>query len=73
MAQQLCGGRIVFVMEGGYDLEALASGMANVAHVLLGDTDFEDPMGRAPGVLDEPNIATLIDQLQRLHGLGEAR
>lgn len=73
MAQQLCGGRIVFVMEGGYDLEALASGMANVAHVLLGDTDFEDPMGRAPGVLDEPNIATLIDQLQHLHRLGEAR
>lgn len=69
MAQQFCGGRIVFVMEGGYDLEALASGMANIAHVLLGDPDFDDPMGRAPGAQMEPDIAPLIEQLQRLHRL----
>src|SRR5690606_13332290 len=30
MARQLCGGRIVFVMEGGYDVTALSYGMANI-------------------------------------------
>ena len=69
MAQALCGGKIVFVMEGGYDLEALANGMANVAHILLGDAEIEDPMGRAPGAQSEPDIRPLIAQLQRLHGL----
>ena len=69
MAQALCGGKIVFVMEGGYDLEALANGMANVDHILLGDAEIEDPMGRAPGALSEPDIRPLIAQLQRLHGL----
>lgn len=69
MAQDLCGGKVVFVMEGGYDLDALANGIANVAHVLLGDDDIEDPMGRAPGALPEPDIAPLIAQVQRLHSL----
>lgn len=69
MAQELCGGKIVFVMEGGYDLDALANGMANIAHVLLGDTDIEDPLGRAPGAQAEPDAAPLIAQVQRLHNL----
>lgn len=69
MANLLSGGKIVFVMEGGYDLEALSNGIANVAHVLLGDDDIEDPMGRAPGALSEPDIAPLVAQLRQLHRL----
>lgn len=68
MAQQLCGGRIVFVMEGGYDLTALGHGMANVARVLLGDDEIDDPMG-PPAATQEPDIMPLIDRLRRLHNL----
>ncbi|MDQ7025388.1 MAG: histone deacetylase [Anaerolineae bacterium] len=67
MAKDLCGGKIVFVMEGGYDLQALGHGMRNVAHVLLGDDEISDPYGEAPGT--EPDNGKLIDDLQSIHEL----
>ena len=36
LAERLCDGRIVFVMEGGYDLPALANGWVSIARALLG-------------------------------------
>ncbi|GAB4550166.1 MAG: histone deacetylase [Anaerolineae bacterium] len=67
MARELCDGRIVFVQEGGYDLEALSYGMLNVAHALLGDEQVIDPHGQAPH--HEPDIAPLIARLKEIHGL----
>ena len=67
MAKELCGGKIVFVMEGGYDLKALGHGMRNVAHVLLGDDEISDPYGAAPGT--EPDNGELIADLQNIHTL----
>src|SRR5207245_10028432 len=32
MAQKLCGGKIIFVLEGGYNLESLSHGVLNVAY-----------------------------------------
>lgn len=66
LADELCGGKIVFVMEGGYDVTALAHGMRNVAHVLLGEDNISDPYGSAPG--HNPDAARLIDQLLEEHG-----
>ncbi|MFZ4814033.1 MAG: histone deacetylase [Phototrophicaceae bacterium] len=68
MAQTLCEGKIVFVMEGGYNLEAIGAGVANIAHCLLGDDAIIDPLGAAPKT-EEPNIAPLIETLRQLHGL----
>lgn len=65
MATELCDGRIVFVMEGGYDLPALAHGMRNIAHVLLGDDEISDPYGAANR--KEPDVQPLIAQLQQIH------
>jgi acetoin utilization deacetylase AcuC-like enzyme len=67
MADELCDGKIVFVMEGGYDLRAVSHGMRNIAHVLLDEDTISDPYG-----LDqrqEPDVAPLIDRIQRLHAL----
>lgn len=69
MADKLCGGRVVFVMEGGYDLDALSYGMVNIAHVLLGDETVVDPMGPVPGGNVEPDIAPLIAQVRKVHGM----
>jgi acetoin utilization deacetylase AcuC-like enzyme len=66
LADELCGGKIVFVMEGGYDVQALAHGMRNVAHVLLNEDNISDPYGAAPG--HDPDAARLIDQLLEEHG-----
>ena len=68
LAERLCGGRIVFVMEGGYDLPALAHGWRNIAGALLGRDEISDPYG-APGAAVPADIQPLIDQLRRIHRL----
>lgn len=67
MAKELCDGKIVFVMEGGYDTIALAHGVANTVRVLLGDEHFSDPYGSAGR--REPDIDELVSALQVLHKL----
>lgn len=68
MAQELCGGKIVFAMEGGYNLDALSHGMVNIAHALLGDTVISDPLG-PPRDRREPDIQPVIGQIKQIHGL----
>lgn len=67
MAQELCDGKIIFVLEGGYDLDALKYGIANVAHALLGDDKTEDPLGAYNR--PEPDVSGLITTLKQIHGL----
>lgn len=67
MAEDLCDGRIAFVMEGGYDLEAIGSGMANIARALLKDDDISDPLGSSRG--KEPDLSQLIAQIKARHAL----
>lgn len=68
MAQMLCGGKIAFVLEGGYNLDALSYGVSNVARLLLGDAPV-DPLGAAPSPREPSAIQPLIDDLRRLHKL----
>ncbi len=44
MAEELCGGRLAFTLEGGYDLRALANSIAATIQTLLGE-EVEDPLG----------------------------
>jgi acetoin utilization deacetylase AcuC-like enzyme len=48
LADEVCAGRIVVVLEGGYDLAVLAHGVANAARALLGDAVAADPLGPHP-------------------------
>lgn len=68
MADKLCGGKIVFVLEGGYDLKALAHGMSNVARALLGDKDVSDPYGPSPG-REESYLKPILDRVRHIHSL----
>ena len=68
MADDLCEGNIVFAMEGGYDLDAIGNGIANIARCLLGDTDIPDPMGPAKQEA-EPDVDHLIASVRDVHGL----
>ena len=69
LADQLCGGKIVFVMEGGYDLPALAHCWCNIAHALLGQNTLSDPYGDAPSAHPSETIKPLIERARRIHGL----
>lgn len=66
LAERVCGGRIVFVLEGGYNLDALSYGVNNVARILLGDGPT-DPLGPSPSQRPEPDISALIALLRKLH------
>lgn len=69
LAEQLCGGKIVFAMEGGYDLPALAHGWCNIAYALLGQDALSDPHGDAPSAQAPDAIAPLLQQARQMHGL----
>lgn len=68
MADKHCDGRIVFVLEGGYDLDVVGMGMANVARALLGDAKIDDPLGPPPA-RNEQDVERVIASVKNLHGL----
>lgn len=67
IANELCGGRIVFTLEGGYHLDALAYGVLNAFYALLGVETDVDPLGQAPR--PERSVDALLEELRRLHHL----
>lgn len=67
LAAELCGGRIVFVLEGGYNLQVLSHGWANLAHLLLGDDIVTDPIGEASG--GETTIVHIVGHIKQIHNL----
>ena len=68
MAQDLCQGRLLFALEGGYDLDALASSVAATLRVLLGDSDIPDPLGPPPSY-QPPSISALLQIVKARNGL----
>jgi len=68
MAQRFCEGKIVYLLEGGYNLDALRYGVSNIGRLLLGEPPT-DPLGSPPLTRPEPDIAGVVTQLQSLHRL----
>ncbi len=73
MADSLCDGRIVFVLEGGYHLSALAHGVLGLALALLGEPAADDPLPlpehlRRQAARLPPPTGTLA-RVRHLHGL----
>jgi acetoin utilization deacetylase AcuC-like enzyme len=67
LAQELCQGRIVFVLEGGYHLPALSHAVLNAFWALLGDDRMVDPLGPSPWA--GPAARQLVGTLRELHRL----
>jgi acetoin utilization deacetylase AcuC-like enzyme len=69
LANELCGGRIVMALEGGYNFTALAWSIRNSIEVLLGDPVSRDPLGLPPERHPRPDLRELVQSLRQLHGL----
>ncbi len=65
LADELCGGKIVLVLEGGYSPMALAGGVVASLRVLLGRAPGVDPLG--PAGQAEPDISLLIRRVRDRH------
>jgi acetoin utilization deacetylase AcuC-like enzyme len=70
LAEELCGGRIVLALEGGYNREALGACVVGALRVLLGREPGADPLGPAGGT--EPDLSVLIERARRRHPLLQA-
>ncbi len=70
LAERLCGGRIVFLLEGGYDLTGLSRGCADTFRALLGMPPGE-PDAAEKHLLEEPSAAVdaLLREARAMHGL----
>ncbi len=69
LADELCGGRLVFSLEGGYNLSALAASVKATFEVLLGNTDIEDPLGQTQYQRSAPDITPLLKAIKEIHNL----
>ena len=68
LAEELCHGRLVILLEGGYHVPAVAYGVLNSVFILLGqDEAIQDPLGPYPH--PETDAAPLIARLKRRHRL----
>ena len=68
LADETCNGRLVFSLEGGYNLTALAASVKTTLDVLLGNTNITDPLGQPPRFAT-PGINHLIKEIKEVHKL----
>jgi len=68
LAHELCEGRILYALEGGYDLTAIAWSARACLDTLLGEPFAPDPLGQGPGVRG-PDIDAILETVKRTHAL----
>ncbi len=66
-AEEICNGKIVFFLEGGYNLKVLKEGISNSIRALIGDEDYDDPIGNSNR--HEPDVKKLVNDLIAIHKL----
>ena len=68
LADRLCGGRLVVMLEGGYNLEVLSRGVTDTCRALLGDAARgADPLGASP--MPERDVADVLRAVREIHRL----
>ena len=67
LAGEFCGGKIAFVLEGGYRPRNVANGASAVFAALTGEA-FVDPGDKSPH--REPDIAKMMEAIRAWHGFG---
>jgi acetoin utilization deacetylase AcuC-like enzyme len=67
-AEELCGGRLLLALEGGYHLVALPWSIRRTIEILRGDPPTRDPIGTA--VTDTPpGFDAMLAEVKALHAL----
>jgi acetoin utilization deacetylase AcuC-like enzyme len=71
LAGEYCQGRIMFVLEGGYDPVAMKDNIQASLAAMSGQTAFEDHYGQSPDVDPNVNFDALLDDIRAHHHLQE--
>ena len=67
LAAQLCQGYLVFTLEGGYNLQVVASSLKAVFDVLLGNSEIDDPLGKASMTRKPERFDEHIEAIKKIH------
>ncbi|MCX6000153.1 MAG: histone deacetylase [Chloroflexi bacterium] len=69
MASELCHGRLVFVLEGGYHITALAYSVQATIETLLGMVDTADPLGQSTCTRKPSGFEAIVRRVKAVHRL----
>ncbi|MFC1995677.1 histone deacetylase [Chloroflexota bacterium] len=69
LASELCNGRLVLSLEGGYNLNALATSVKATFDVLMGNHNIDDSLGQPTHRFATPNVTHLIKAIKEVHAL----
>jgi len=69
LASELCSNRLVFMLEGGYNLRALAASIQATFEVLLEKELTPDPLGSSATGRQAPDIGQLLKYIKQTHDL----
>ncbi|KAJ7515346.1 hypothetical protein O6H91_22G011200 [Diphasiastrum complanatum] len=71
LAQDLCGGRCVFFLEGGYDLKSLSYSVVDTFRAFLGEKSHANRFDNPAILYDEPSVSVrkAIDWVKAIHSL----
>jgi acetoin utilization deacetylase AcuC-like enzyme len=69
LADDLCGGRTIYCLEGGYNLKVLSCAVNATFNLWLGEKIFDDPLGPPPNDIRPYGVKELIDGVKKRHGL----
>jgi len=67
LAAELCQGRLIFTLEGGYNLQVVASSIKAVFDVLLGNSEIDDPLGKASMARKPEGFDEHIEAIKGIH------
>jgi len=68
LATELCDGRLIFTLEGGYNLQVIAFSVESTFNILLGNPKVNDPLGKAPSENHDGFEESLL-KVKKLHHL----
>ena len=71
LAIELCQGRLVLGLEGGYNLQVVAASTKAAFDVLLGNSKIDDALGKGPAARKPGGFAEHIESIKRIHHLEE--
>ena len=69
-AEELCQGRLVFTLEGGYHHRALPSSVKATLDILMENPGIDDPLGKIADPKNPPHADAILQTVKRIHKLG---
>jgi len=70
LADELCQGKLLLSLEGGYHLQALSHSIKATFEVLLGKSPSPDPLGKPQEMMTSPDVDPILGEVKARHKLG---